>query len=193
MISKLTVLDLEATCWDLPTAHQKDNVEIIEIAAINFNLYNLQAIQASDSFQSLVKPDIYPCLSNYCTKLTGITQDMVDSAPSFCDIGECLKNFIDRKTSILCAWGPMDKKLLEKECDRYRVSRPFDERYLDFKKFLEDYFGYQFGSLIQTMRLFGIEYENTYHRAITDARNLYNLIFFFCKSRDYLNSIMRAI
>jgi len=67
-IDYLVVIDLEST-WDQPVNLQP--MEIIEFTAVLVNL-NMQKLEGS--FQTFVKPDCHPQLSQFCKLLTGIQQ-----------------------------------------------------------------------------------------------------------------------
>jgi inhibitor of KinA sporulation pathway (predicted exonuclease) len=71
----LLVLDFEATCNNdalVPFGPQ----EVIEFPVI---LYNTRTLHIDDTFHRYIKPVIHPKLTSFCTKLTGITQTMVDN------------------------------------------------------------------------------------------------------------------
>ena len=73
------VVDLEATTSDdgsLPP----EQMETIEIGAV---LADARTLAPVDEFQSFVHPVRRPRLHPFVTKLTGITQAMVDGAPLF--------------------------------------------------------------------------------------------------------------
>ncbi|KAG7235960.1 hypothetical protein INR49_001698 [Caranx melampygus] len=74
----ICVVDFEATC-------EEDNPsdflhEIIEFPMVLINTHTLEIV---DTFQEYVKPELNPQLSDFCVKLTGITQKMVDEADPF--------------------------------------------------------------------------------------------------------------
>jgi len=73
----LLILDFEATCGD--TIPKNEN-EIIEFPIL---LYNLRETEVQATFQSYVRPVRHPVLTDFCTTLTGITQEMVNSADTF--------------------------------------------------------------------------------------------------------------
>lgn len=81
MIKYICVLDFEATCWDDPTIN-KSKIEIIEFPSILYKLEN-NKLEKLGEFHEYVKPIINPTLSEFCTKLTGITQETVDKAFTF--------------------------------------------------------------------------------------------------------------
>ena len=65
----LLVLDFEATCGE--GGFPRDQMEIIEFPTI---MYDLEEKEEVGRFHEYVKPIIRPQLTEYCTKLTGITQ-----------------------------------------------------------------------------------------------------------------------
>ena len=71
------VLDFEATCQDgelmLPQ-------EIIQFPAVLVDGYSFQVL---DTFNTFVKPQHSPVLTDFCKSLTGITQTEVDGGVSF--------------------------------------------------------------------------------------------------------------
>jgi len=73
----LLILDFEATCGD---AIEKGEREIIEFPTL---LYNLRTNEVQAQFHEYVKPVRHPALTEFCTELTGITQNTVDAADTF--------------------------------------------------------------------------------------------------------------
>ena len=77
---EVVIYDLEYTTW--PGALErhwsgKDEYrEIIRIGAISIDLGSLQEIETLDVF---VKPSANPVLSDYCVKLTGITNEQIQA------------------------------------------------------------------------------------------------------------------
>lgn len=68
------VLDVEATC---DAADKKVVNEIIEFPVL---LVSGQTLEELSCFRQFVKPRISPVLSDFCIKLTGITQETVDAS-----------------------------------------------------------------------------------------------------------------
>ncbi|KAI0083989.1 ribonuclease H-like domain-containing protein [Irpex rosettiformis] len=81
------VLDVEATC--MPGTDFNYANEIIEwpVCLLRWKYKDEKGkasrLEVVDEFRSFVKPSWRPQLSSFCTTLTGITQDDVDSAPYF--------------------------------------------------------------------------------------------------------------
>jgi inhibitor of KinA sporulation pathway (predicted exonuclease) len=76
-VEYLCVVDFEATCDDKcpkPTPQ-----EIIEFPAV---LLNVDTGEVDDVFHYYIQPNLHPNSSKFCTELTGITQDVVNSGTS---------------------------------------------------------------------------------------------------------------
>ncbi|WP_196890333.1 3'-5' exonuclease [Aureivirga marina] len=82
---KYIIFDLEATCWE--KANGRKN-EVIEIGAVMVN----ENKEIVSEFEQFVKPSKEPILSDFCTKLTSITQKDVENAPYFQEAIENFKN-----------------------------------------------------------------------------------------------------
>ena len=74
------VLDFEATCWNNKERHIR---EIIEFPSILYKVTPKNNIIYISEFSEFVKPTINPILSDFCTQLTGITQDQVNNSDEF--------------------------------------------------------------------------------------------------------------
>lgn len=70
----LFVIDFECTC------DEYKRLKIQEIIEFPIIVIDLKQMAIVDKFHSFVKPTIYPTLTPFCTQLTGITQEKVDSA-----------------------------------------------------------------------------------------------------------------
>jgi len=73
----LLILDFEATCGD---TIKDGEGEIIEFPTL---LYDLRKNEVQTTFHEYVKPIRHPTLTEFCTGLTGITQETVDAADTF--------------------------------------------------------------------------------------------------------------
>jgi inhibitor of KinA sporulation pathway (predicted exonuclease) len=76
-VEYLCVVDFEATCDD--KCPKPIPQEILEFPAV---LLNVDTGEVDDVFNYYIQPDLHPNLSKFCTELTGITQDMVNSGIS---------------------------------------------------------------------------------------------------------------
>jgi inhibitor of KinA sporulation pathway (predicted exonuclease) len=99
----LLVVDLEATCSDdgmiMPEA-----METIEIGTYWISVDGT----VINKFQCFVRPVLNPTLTAFCTSLTGIRQEDVDSAESFTQAANQLRRFVEqhqKPASIWLSWG----------------------------------------------------------------------------------------
>jgi len=94
--SHFVVLDFEATCFENANPNKKARrCEIIEFPMVVMARVSRKATNASNAseieddlevvgvFHEYVRPEIDGVLSPFCTRLTGITQDTVNSADTF--------------------------------------------------------------------------------------------------------------
>ncbi|MBT6050126.1 MAG: exonuclease domain-containing protein [Candidatus Scalindua sp.] len=88
------IYDLEYTTWlkalERAWSGKNEYREIIRIGAISIDLESLQEVEA---FDILVKPSANPVLSDYCIKLTDITNKQVQAEGI--ELHEALRKFID--------------------------------------------------------------------------------------------------
>jgi inhibitor of KinA sporulation pathway (predicted exonuclease) len=166
------IIDFEATCWTDGINH-KDN-EIIEIGAVMVHNFALHG-----TFGTLIKPVRNPQLSDFCTRLTSITQEQVDQGTSFDNALAGLDLFIrsckfpDEKYNevIFCSWGHYDKNQLKRDCDYHKVPFPFDNHISLKHEFARRHPGKLLG-VGQALKYLGLEFEGTPHRGIDDAKNI---------------------
>lgn len=80
-IKYICVLDFEATCWENMTNRFH---EIIEFPSVLLKWdVNEKEVQKIAEIQMYVKPKFDHILSDFCTDLTGITQNLVDDGIEF--------------------------------------------------------------------------------------------------------------
>ena len=91
--ANIALIDLECTCND-------DDIfgphEIIEIGSVLGKL-SLESFEIVDELQIYVRPTINPTLTNFCTDLTGITQDIVDAAKTLDNALPVFQNWLQKK------------------------------------------------------------------------------------------------
>lgn len=162
------ILDVEATCWEGGNWRERGS-EIIEIGAV--------ICRTGEAKSFMVKPVDNPILSEFCTKLTTITQDQVDTAPVFSDsIADFIKWAEDNtgmKADMINwgSWGFFDMSILEENCKTRNVPLPFSkERHTNVKLFSLQRLGMRSGGVEQALFRLGIPFEGTQHRGIDDAK-----------------------
>ena len=168
-------MDLELTCWSDPRWVPKTGMEIIEIGAL---MVYVPTYEVVEEYQTFVKPTYEPTISDYCTKLTGISQDDIEDAFPI-DVAASLMrlNFLPYlKDYTFCCYGK-DLPHLVMEYNRAiptsYVRGDWDPRYVNLKVFKECYKK----SLFAAMRDLGIEVpEKQNHRALDDCYQTLKLI-----------------
>ena len=162
---RIVVVDVEATCWKKGVFSRKK--ETIEIGAVKLLLDRAES--KWPEFQTFVRPRRLPRLSSFCRDLTGITQENVDTAPTF---PEALQHFLEwsqpLERVVLATWSRYDLWQLDLDLEAHELPRlaiPF----LDVKKLAARIVGTK--SLEETAReLVPDAVDMTRHRAIADAR-----------------------
>ncbi|WP_373598140.1 exonuclease domain-containing protein [Paraclostridium bifermentans] len=160
---------------------EKCPFEIIQIGAIkldaNFNII--------DKFSSFVKPNIYKDIHPFVGKMTHITKNMVEDAPSFTSVYKDFKKFISSKSNILCVWGSGDLKELHRNINYYSLpSKGLPKLYINIQHYASSYFNNPSGQSIglqNAVQILKLDQEKAYHDALNDAyytslvfKNIYN-------------------
>ncbi len=169
----MIIFDLEATCW-APDRHADHEMETIEIGAIKVRMGKFEVL---DEFDSYIKPVRHPELSDFCISLTTITQAEVDSSDFFPAVFDRFVSWTGRIDEIILAsWGNYDRRQLIQDCRHHEIDYVFGDDHINLKGlYAERRQGKKFG-LIRALRLEGLKFEGTHHRAIDDARNILRLV-----------------
>lgn len=147
-------------------------MEIIELGCA---LANRQG-ELLDAHSFLVRPTRYPVLSEFCTQLTGITQPMVDAAPTLPDAIEAMNAWLgDLPNSFIwCSWGNYDRLHLEAQSQMdgacpIILSHP----HLNLKRIWRRTTGQKRkNGFAHALDFHGLEFEGHHHRGVDDARNM---------------------
>ncbi|KAF4528527.1 hypothetical protein B566_EDAN015608 [Ephemera danica] len=170
------VLDFEATCMkDKKIPIQ----EIIEFPCIKINGITMDI---ESIFHQYVQPQVNPMLSNFCTDLTGITQEMVDGQ---CDFKNTLQKFdIWLKEQGLCnaksafvTSGDWDLQvLLPTQCYNENISVPsYLTSWINIKQAFADATGHFPHGILHMMRLLNLKHTGRLHSGIdTTKMKMYN-------------------
>ena len=106
------VIDFEATCTD-KNEFPRSETEIIEFACILID----SKLNVVTEFNEYIRPKIHPQLTDFCKKLTTISQQQVDSAPPFPEVlDQFSKAIIEKYKPLFASWGNYDKNQLMQDC-----------------------------------------------------------------------------
>lgn len=176
----LLIVDLEATCSNDGSV-PRHMMETIEIGAV---VADTEAFDVIDEISIFVKPTLYPKLTDFCTELTSITQNDVDTGTSFPLAMERLDDFIKACTSpndvgVFCSWGAFDKHLFHRDCILHNIEYPFGIEHMNLKTALSinQERKKQYG-MAKALRICGIPLDGTHHRGIDDAKNMVKMLPF---------------
>jgi inhibitor of KinA sporulation pathway (predicted exonuclease) len=174
MASKLDpvvlVVDVESTCWEPPEAQPKNEIsEIIEIGVTEVNTRDQKILKSASI---MVRPQKSK-VSKFCTKLTTLTQEMVDKGVYFDEAMSILRKQYKSDNRVMVSWGDYDRKMFERNSKEYGVKYPFGPRHLNLKNTfaLLERMDYEPG-MDDALDYLGLELEGTHHRGIDDSRNI---------------------
>lgn len=101
--------------WKQPEEESQNESQFANLSTFPNNLY------IANTFHSYVRPTWQPKLSTFCTTLTGITQNMVDTAPTFPEVILKFKKWMEEEGLI-----NEDDEVIEKYC--WCTDGPWDLR-----------------------------------------------------------------
>lgn len=168
----ILVVDVESTCWKgAPPPGQKS--EIIEIGLCPVDVTSLQRL---DKHSILVQP-VQSEVSEFCTELTTITDDMLQEAGTLGDATRRLKKEFRSKDRLWASWGDYDRRQFERVCAEQDVGYPFGPGHLNVKTLFAAAAGlnHEVG-LDGACRHLGFPLEGTHHRGDDDAWNIARIL-----------------
>src|ERR1700759_4983036 len=162
------IVDLEATCWE--NTRNRDRMEIIEIGAVYIESSRGPVVS---EFNSFVRPVVSPTLSDFCKKLTSITQADVDGADVFRAVFRRFLDWIGPDPFMLCSWGAYDLNQFRLDCQRHALTMPKAfERHVNLKKEFARVNGVRSCGMAAALKHAKLPLVGTHHRGIDDARNI---------------------
>jgi 3'-5' exoribonuclease 1 len=172
----ILVVDLEATCCDLQSI-PRHQMETIEIGAV---MVSMESLAIVDEFQTFIKPLRHPILTEFCLQLTSITQQQVDTAPTFPDAIKAWQPWLAKfDRTIFASWGDYDRKQLQQDSKHHHIDLPYpvSTNHINLKEIFSTTQGFnkRYG-MAQALNLSQIELTGIHHRGIDDARNISKLL-----------------
>ena len=185
----LAVIDLESTC-DEPANPAPQ--EVIELPCV---LLNLRTLELCSSCRSYVRPTEHPKLSEFCTQLTGITQEQVDGGVPLAAALASLDAFLASHgalSSVLCAtWSDWDlSHMLASEARWRRLQLPaYLQRWCDLRSVFRRHYPRAQGGLEEACATAGVPWEGRAHCGLDDALNTARLAV-HCALRGEVFAVM---
>ena len=143
--------------------------EIIQIGAVKLN----EAFEQVETFDALIRPQIYPRLHPFVEKITGIKAEMLAGGITFKDAYQKFLSFIGNEPAVLCTWGGDDIKSLFRNILFYDLDADaLTNQYLNVQPFAAEYLNHEAGKAIglkNAVEALGIPEGETFHDALNDA------------------------
>jgi len=168
----IIVVDIESTCWKNHKNPPDERSEIIEIGICR---YEPESGDISDKRSIFITPT-ESTVSKFCTKLTTITQEILDEKGiSFEDACQTVQNDYQTANRLWLSWGNYDRKMFTKQCERREVEYPFSDNHCNLKNLFANIYGNRIG-MAAALRKIGLELEGIHHRGDDDAYNIARIL-----------------
>lgn len=172
------IFDLEASCWLGRPPHGIN--EVIEIGAVKVNDFG----EVDSVFSKFIKPTVNPVLSDFCRRLTSISQQDIDRSRTFPHVINGFMEWVgvDEERYTLISWGKYDREQLKQDCTLHKLDTDWLEHHFNLKpayrslRNLKDEPG-----LKKAVKMEGFEFTGIHHRAISDAENLAKIFIKYFK------------
>lgn len=183
MISYICVLDFEATCWNDKNI-DKSEIEIIEFPSILFKLDSTnKKLEKISEFHEYVKPVIHPILSDFCTQLTGIKQEVVDNSDVFANVfkrhNEWLKKYVknfDELVFLTCGAWDLKTQLPRELKNKKLKNREEYKYYINIKDEFEYFYKTKANGMIAMLQYLKLSLDGRHHSGIDDCRNISKIL-----------------
>jgi 3'-5' exoribonuclease 1 len=173
----LCVLDVEATCDEF-SGFSNYVHEIIEFPVVVIDLHEGGVV---GEFHSYVRPTVNTTLTEFCSRLTGISQAQVDAAPTLPEVlaqfeewrvARGLTYTADLKEFAFAADGPWDlRHFLHGECARKGIPKPsYFDKWCNVKALFADFYRVKACKIHKMLQLQGMRFEGRLHSGIDDTR-----------------------
>jgi inhibitor of KinA sporulation pathway (predicted exonuclease) len=168
----LNVIDVEATCWaGDPPAGQAS-----EIIDIGLTVVDLDAGTRLGRHRILVRPD-RSRVSAFCTQLTGLTQEEVDTGFGFAAACRALAKTHRTSAYPWASWGDYDRHQIRHQCTVTGTAYPLGRAHVNAKAvFTSSHSLRPKPGMAEALRIAGLPLEGRHYRAEDDAWNIAALV-----------------
>lgn len=171
---QILVVDVESTCWEGEPPPGQES-EIIEIG---FCVLRTADLTRTVSGSWLVRP-VMSTVSPFCTKLTTLTQEMLDrEGCNFTYACGMLRNLGARNVT-WASYGDYDRKMFDRQTwhtkakGKWAAEYPFSPRHINVKNLCALMLGWDREvGMDEALKRLGLPLEGTHHRGSDDARNI---------------------
>ena len=168
-LDKIVVVDLESTCWEKGDPWQAFT-EIIEIGVCTLDV---KTLERADKLSYLVVPQ-YSRLSQFCTDLTGHTQEDLDYDGTSLDMAiTSLRACYKLKNRMWASYGDYDRNQFRRECEKKSLSYPFCSTHLNVKNLFAIAMGLpKEVGMAEALEILELPLEGRHHNGADDAWNI---------------------
>jgi inhibitor of KinA sporulation pathway (predicted exonuclease) len=173
LFNQMLIVDVETTCWENWIAPLGQESEIIQVGLCLFD----RASALPHGKRSIIVRPERSRVSEFCTKLTGLTQANVDTGVSFRLACSILKREYSAPERTWVSWGNYDKKMFQKQCRNRRIDYPFGDiirgRHINLKNLFAVLIGLpEEIEIPDALRMLGLSFVGKLHRGNDDAWNI---------------------
>ncbi len=168
LLDRILVIDVEATCWEKsPPAGEES--EIIEIGICTLDIATRQRLEKESI---LIKPERSQ-VSEFCTKLTTLTQNQVNEGITFSEACTIFKKKYLAKERIWASYGDYDRKQWQRQCESRQIKYPFSPSHINVKSLFAiiHKLPKEVG-MAEALALLNLPLEGVHHRGGDDAWNI---------------------
>ena len=166
--------------------------EIIEIGAVAMD----ESFMVLGEFKTLVKPQYNDVIEKRYETMTGISTNMVCTAPTFATAYEMFVKWCESYGSDyeIYAWSDSDYHQLTAEMKLKQYTKECRlDNWFDFQKEYAQKLGLQNAvSLGKALNYAGIEFEGRMHDALCDAKNTAEL-FAIVRNEERFNQVLKVV
>jgi len=174
-IDRILVVDLEATCWEGDPPFGQKN-EIIEIGSALLSTADGAIVRGPEL---LVRP-VSSVVGEFCTKLTNITQQMVDESgiPFPAAIDALVESYGDSRLA-WASFGDYDKYMLANACSAHGIRYPLSDTHINVKRIEAILGGHRETGMMRCLARLGLQPEEgtQHHRGCDDAVNIARILW----------------
>lgn len=171
-LDQIIVVDVEATCWEGAPPPGQAN-EIIEIGACALDVATGERLSRESI---LVRPQ-RSRVSAFCTRLTTLTQQMVDAGVTLDEACAALKSRYAARERVWASYGDYDRRQFERECQSKGIAYPFGPGHLNVKSLfaLVHALPREVG-MDEALEMMHLPLEGMHHRAGDDVWNIAGIL-----------------
>lgn len=143
-----------------------------EIIEIGLTVVDIEHAERIAKHRILVRPAVSR-VGAFCTELTGLTQDEVETGLSFAEACHLLVVQHDARRRAWASWGDYDRKQFVRQCGATGTEYPFGDEHANAKALFADSYGLRRPQgMAGALRIAGLPLEGRHHSGADDAWNI---------------------